>query len=94
MMRLIDADELLNIPIRVTGEIPIKNGHVQPIEAISVREIENAPTIDPESLRPRGEWLEGKVLEKCSICGKKGFPNWHYCPNCGAIMDLKEEETE
>lgn len=49
MMRLIDADELLNIPIRVTGEIPIKNGHVQPIEAISVREIENAPTIDPGS---------------------------------------------
>ena len=34
-----------------------------------------------------GRWIEGKTLEKCSICGKKGFPDWHYCPNCGAKMD-------
>lgn len=34
-----------------------------------------------------GEWIEGKTLEKCSVCGKKGFPDWHYCPNCGAKMD-------
>ena len=34
-----------------------------------------------------GEWIEGKTLEKCSICGKKGFPDWKYCPNCGAKMD-------
>ena len=23
----------------------------------------------------------------CSECGKDGYPNWHYCPNCGAKMD-------
>lgn len=34
-----------------------------------------------------GRWVEGKSLEKCSVCGKKGFPDWHYCPNCGAKMD-------
>lgn len=34
-----------------------------------------------------GEWLEGKTLEKCSLCGKKGFSDWHYCPKCGAKMD-------
>ena len=33
-----------------------------------------------------GVWVEGKVLEKCSICGKKGFPDWSFCPNCGAKM--------
>ena len=34
-----------------------------------------------------GVWVEGRTLEKCSVCGKKGFPDWHYCPNCGAKMD-------
>ena len=34
----------------------------------------------------RGEWIEGKSLEKCSRCGKKGFPDWSFCPNCGADM--------
>ena len=34
-----------------------------------------------------GEWIEGKNLEKCSLCGKKGFPDWKYCPSCGAKMD-------
>lgn len=34
-----------------------------------------------------GEWIEGKELERCSICGKKGFPDWPYCPKCGAKMD-------
>lgn len=38
-----------------------------------------------------GEWIEGKSLEKCSICGKKGFPDWRYCPNCGAKMDGGKE---
>ena len=40
-----------------------------------------------------GRWLEGKTLEKCSICGKKGFPDWKYCPNCGAKMDGGNEDV-
>ena len=39
----------------------------------------------------KGEWLEGKTLEKCSICGKKGFPDWRYCPSCGADMRGAED---
>lgn len=38
-----------------------------------------------------GRWIEGKTLEKCSVCGKKGFPDWKYCPNCGAKMDGGKE---
>ena len=99
MMRLIDADELLNTPIRVTGKIPLKNGHVQTIEAISVREIENAPTIDPESLRPHGEWVYGEDIDiQCSACGADALTagdyrqvKSNYCPNCGAKMGEKEE---
>ena len=40
----------------------------------------------------KGQWIEGKTLEKCSICGKKGFPDWRYCPNCGADMRGKKDE--
>ena len=42
---------------------------------------------DGVTVQKHGRWIEGKSLEKCSICGKKGFPDWHYCPNCGAKMD-------
>lgn len=44
------------------------------------------PAADVTEVR-HGRWLEGKSLEKCSLCGKKGFPDWNYCPNCGARMD-------
>lgn len=49
------------------------------------------PTADVVEVK-RGEWIEGKTLEKCSVCGKKGFPDWHYCPNCGARMDGTPKE--
>lgn len=62
--------------------------------------IEQAPTIDPKSLRPEGRWVPCGTLRGylvCSVChgcyvsddwpdGKK----WAYCPHCGARM----EETE
>ena len=41
-----------------------------------------------------GRWIDGRTLEKCSICGKKGFPDWRYCPNCGAKMDLEDTKNE
>lgn len=63
--------------------------------------IKAAPTIDPESLRPKGEWI-GKQLDKfrmweakCSKCGWTGIENYdayvdpfdfNFCPNCGADM--------
>lgn len=48
--------------------------------------IEQLPTVDAVEV-VHGRWIEGKSLEKCSICGKKGFSDWHYCPKCGAKMD-------
>lgn len=39
-----------------------------------------------EEPRKTGKWIEGRTLEKCSICGKKGFSGWSYCPGCGAKM--------
>ena len=50
------------------------------------------PIIDPEDLRPKGEWIAerekdtfGYLLHfKCSLCEKYQLNKTHYCPNCGA----------
>lgn len=56
-------------------------------------------TIDPESLRPHGRWIqvesawEQKQLE-CSCCGCKwpGYARFFaYCPYCGAKMENTDE---
>lgn len=60
------------------------------------------PTIDPESLRPTGEWINLTECANegvyCSVCRKKVYKAdyaWavkknkvrsNYCPNCGAKM--------
>jgi hypothetical protein len=46
--------------------------------------------IDPESLRPKGKWIEQKCewwLYKCSLCGGGTDFETHYCPHCGALME-------
>lgn len=65
---------------------------------VTVHDIDDAPTIDPESLRPQGKWIRGKLqngerLSRCSACGERcrvptcvGKPIYDYCPNCGAKM--------
>ena len=61
--------------------------------------IDEQPTIDPESLRPHGRWIqvesawEQKQLE-CSCCGCKwpGYARFFaYCPCCGAKMENTDE---
>ena len=49
-------------------------------------------TIDPESLRPQGEWsvgyynYEGVYVRDCSYCGYAHDDLSPYCPSCGAKM--------
>lgn len=64
-----------------------------------IAEVINTPTIDPEELRPKGEWScddeDGfnNFDWHCSECGgnigyRCGNPLFsNYCPNCGAKMD-------
>lgn len=81
-MRLIDADELLKESERdkdfrlVIPECTVKK----------------APTIDPESLRPHGQWL-GKIVlvngimsQECSHCHRIRSID-DFCAACGAKMD-------
>lgn len=83
---LISRNALLKNGTRIVGNIRLPDGRTIRVEGISVPEIEYAPAVDPEELRLDGHWVEGDTLEKCSLCGKKGFPDWRYCPNCGAYM--------
>lgn len=68
-----------------------------------LRLIEQAPTLDYVPLK-RGKWgapeiigydgLQAVYARKCSECGcySTVFVT-RYCPNCGALMDEKEEEN-
>lgn len=87
-MRLIDADAFKMEDFR----------HCLDCDSI-IQVIKYAPTIDPESLRLQGTWIEkptgryGAWQSWCSVCGKHSGiggiqSNRHkpYCPNCGAKM--------
>lgn len=69
-------------------------------EAVLLELIEKAKANDPESMRPKGRWIDtGESYEDehcrynywaCSVCenriaGRYGLHN--YCPNCGAKME-------
>lgn len=102
-MRLIDADALKfgleKVTLYVQGLRFGKTVLGKILEAYRravYEEIENATTIDPEELRPKGGWkieYDGKyrVCSRCNICiprTKEEVPDeyWQYCPNCGAYL--------
>ena len=71
---------------------------------VCVEDIDKAPTIDPESLRPHGKWIMREdynfdTYYDCSVCDEsfcfiEGVPEenfYRYCPNCGAKMDGEVE---
>lgn len=99
MARLIDADQIENKFLHWLNEISkdITNDIYQGSEgdgiAACLEEIREAPTIDPESLRPRGRWErmldpygrpEGFIHVECGFHGPCAY---NYCPHCGAKME-------
>lgn len=65
-----------------------------------VDEAKKAPTIDPESLRPAGKWIEAPdegadgSCEACSRCAwesRWAASKYKYCPHCGARMVNADE---
>lgn len=71
------------------------------IRVSEVREsIKELPSAQPE--RKKGKWVKEKcrgLMYKCSACGNyldfngvnAGRGNANFCPNCGAVMDERED---
>lgn len=63
---------------------------------IFIERLAYEPTIDPESLRPHGEWVvcSDGYYPYCSECKEepKGGAMTNYCPNCGAVMQGVKDE--
>jgi len=91
-MRLIDADELLKKKVLVYSYFNDE------AEGVLVEDIEDAPTINLEDLRPKGKWVYDIENDSwhCSVCEEencyaydenlKRFTD-RFCPNCGAKME-------
>lgn len=94
-VRLIDANALLDRNNWTIKQYSEKEADAwRDGIALMKKNIENAPTIDAESLRPRGYWIWRKDRYdgawSCSICGNAVGPVIalcsKYCLNCGAKM--------
>lgn len=91
-MRLIDATEAAT-----WARIHIQDAN----ERCAILDfLRDCATIDPASLRPKGEWLfQIRYYEvdecACSACGQllttRARERTNYCPNCGADMRRAEE---
>ena len=96
MARLIDAD-------RMKEELLWGNVFLPAIQTNTLVDlIDNQPTIDPESLRPRAHWVSdwmyvnGKQVcaKWCSSCGFQSWMKTDYCHHCGAKMEEMATEKE
>lgn len=96
-MMLIDADKLKACLAFAIKDAPLY------VQATVEQYIDEAPTIDPESLRPRGTWegtadgyADGELVYDTWTCSECGYtaetdePDCltKFCPNCGAKMEV------
>lgn len=101
-MRIVDANEIVKDILWVRDN-DLHSGYPHAFELGAIRKalrcVEEAKTIDIESLRPQGEWLDatyvyfGAKRYVCNQCADDEF--WQerfvivkekFCPNCGAKM--------
>ena len=78
-VRLIDANALLE----KAWDVPFETNDAHFVKVIDAGDVEEAPTIDPESLRPKGRWEECDWVEfdghdECVHYPHKG----RVCTNC------------
>ncbi len=62
--------------------------------ALNVDAVNAQPAADVAEVR-HGRWNELPYSYECSVCGiirpKEMTGKWHYCPNCGAKMEVEHE---
>ena len=81
-VRLIDADEVMNA---VFNAIDIDEKQWNEIK----QEVDEIPTIDPESMLPTAHWIRdsaGSTNVVCSACNAISFAAYNFCPECGKRM--------
>lgn len=101
-MRLIDADELYGIEKLLDTDVIQGSNEASWLLGQVLYDIKAMPTIDPESLRPRGTWegtadwyANGELVYDTWTCSECGYtvdtddPDdlTKFCPNCGAKME-------
>ena len=109
-MRLIDADKIVEVAEHAYGEwnlaMATQDTTLGVNRVFKMQELckavkgvaDGCPTIDPESLRPHGNWilLPPTVpfeIYKCSLCGQEIlYAMQNYCPCCGAKMNEGEND--
>lgn len=102
-MRLIDADALrmrLNDLEARGGHAYYRKGMDDTLHYFMPKIIKDAPTVDPEELRPKGRWevmytCRGERLWgfECDQCGAGSPKTSNYCPHCGCKMEVKNENN-
>lgn len=111
-MRLIDADALTMEIVNTASEASRKawetgtHTYIDALNRLAERQheiidmIHDAPTINPDDLRPQGRWELKHIgvghYWECSVCHTNPCiyvtENTKFCPNCGAKIDGKENE--
>ena len=81
-MRLIDADELLKKQYEAAAYNEETECFGLPV--VEVKDIENAPTINPEDLRPRGRWILTVHKENANY-------RWHVTAECSECCNKKKK---
>ena len=95
-MRLIDANVLTKLIKEFRDDAPEKTVRWFTCNAIlsMIGDEGQTPTIDPETLRPTGRWIEEEfeamgvcmIRQKCSECGRYEWQKEKYC-HCGCKME-------
>ena len=94
-MRLIDATKLEEIWRKQKARDQYNGGGYMYSPQDILDDIEEAETIDPASIRPKGEWRFQRGCYEadectCSVCGQllttHAKERANFCPNCGADM--------
>ena len=103
-MRPIDADALKETISKYEFNAPnerYKQGGECMLNFYMPKIIDDAPTIVAEPVK-HGKWIKKRerawfdnlyeVYYSCSCCNDIVYRMYNYCPNCGAKMDLGEED--
>ena len=103
-MRPIDADALVN---RIVFHIDMPSEYKEQVEDMisDMPTIEHIGYSD--TLRPKGKWIRhtighvqipwGSDCSKCGewfVVGEEIVKKYNYCPNCGALMEGADNETD